>query len=181
MVSRDCPERGTPVIRYLRAWDGTAATVAMNGYWTIGPIDVLRDACAIEIKSGYAPIAEHSRRSAISVREMRVTEENHERIRGARRNEERQDFERIANSLSPVNYAMPNIDYLPEAEVASTRRAYDDWSDDNWISWIKSWPRKSAFGTSSDVYIFATYKIPIISSESAALIRDYILKPRNVL
>jgi len=65
---------------------------------------------------------------------MRVTEENHERIRGARRNEERQDFERIANSLSPVNYAMPNIDYLPEAEVASTRRAYDDWSDDNWIS-----------------------------------------------
>lgn len=88
----------------------------------------------------------------------------------------------LSLSLSPVNYAIPNIDYLPEAEAVSTRRAYDDWSDDNWISWIKSWPGKSVFGTSNDVYIFATYKIPIISSERAASIRDlYISKPRNLI
>lgn len=57
-------------------WDGIAAATAMNGYRAIDPIDVLCDACAIEIKPGYVPVAGHSHRSAISVREMRGAEEN---------------------------------------------------------------------------------------------------------
>jgi len=51
-------------------------------------------------------------------------------LRDSRWKEKRRTTGFQADISSPVNYAIPNIDYLPGAG-ASPRRAHDDWSDDN--------------------------------------------------